>query len=63
MKARFTVDVVEMMMRMQENVVDCKRRVNVEGANGMDEENWPCERLLNLRKAYPPVTRLVFLMA
>ena len=34
-KGRSTGDVVQVMTRIQEDVVDCKRRVN-EGANGMN---------------------------
>ena len=36
--------------------MDCKRRVN-NGANGMNEDEWPCARLLDLRKAYPRVSK------
>ena len=40
-KGRSTADVVQMMVRMEEDVVDCKRRVNVQ-ANEVDEEReWP----------------------
>ena len=44
------------MQRIQEDVVDSKRRVN-DGANGMNEDEWPCARLLDLRKAYPRVSK------
>ena len=55
-KARFTVDVVQMMM--QEDVVNCKRRVNAEGTNETDDDDWPCAKLLYLRKTYPRVNNL-----
>ena len=55
-KGRSTADVVQVMQRIQEDVVDCKRRVN-DGANGMNEDEWPCARLLDLRKAYPRVSK------
>ena len=42
---RSTADVV----RMEENVEDCKRRVN--------EYEWPVARLLDLRKAYQRVSK------
>ena len=44
------------MQRIQEDVVDCKRRVN-DGANDMKEDEWPCARLLDLRKAYSGVSK------
>ena len=46
---------MQVMTRIHENVVDCKRRVN-EGANGMNVDEWPCARLLELRKVYPRVS-------
>ena len=57
-KGRSTADVVQIMMRMQEDVTDCKRRVN-EGEEGEDvsEDEWPYARLLDLRKAYPRVSK------
>ena len=53
-KGRSTADVVQVMQHIQEDVVDCKRRVN-DGASDMNEDEWPCARLLDLRKAYPRV--------
>ena len=38
-KGRSTADVVQVMQRIQEDVVDCKRRVN-DGANGMCGRLW-----------------------
>ena len=55
-KGRSTADVVRVMQWIQEDVVDCKRRVN-DGANGMNEDEWPCARLLDLKKAYPRVSK------
>ena len=49
---RSTADVVQMMMRMQEDVEDCMRRVN-----DVNTHNWPVARLLDLRKAYPRVSK------
>ena len=43
-KRRSTAIVVQVMARIQENVVDCKRRMN-EGVNSLNEDEWPCERL------------------
>ena len=55
-KGRSTADVVQVMQRIQEDVVDCKRRVN-DGASDVNEDEWPCARLLDLRKAYPRVSK------
>ena len=55
-KGRSTTNVVQVMQQIQEDVVDCKRRVN-DGANDMNEDEWPCVRLLDLRKAYPRVSK------
>ena len=49
---RSTADVVQMMVRMQEDVDDCMRRVNDVSAH-----EWPVARLLDLRKAYPRVSK------
>ena len=49
---RSTADVVQMMVRMQEDVDDCMRRVNE-----VNEHEWPVARLLDLRKAYPRVSK------
>ena len=56
-KGRSTADVVQVMVRMEEDVSDCKRRMNTEGAREMNENDWPCARLLDLRKAYPRVSK------
>ena len=55
-KGRSTADVVQVMQRIQEDVVECKRRVN-DGASDMNEDVWPCARLLDLRKAYLRVSK------
>ena len=47
---------VQVMQQIQEDVVDCKWRVN-DGASDMNEDEWPCARLLDLRKAYPRVSK------
>ena len=60
-KGRSTADVVQMMVRLEEDVVDCRRRVNAMNARGMNvgvtDDEWPVARLLDLRKAYPRVNR------
>ena len=55
-EGRSTADVMQVMQRIQEDVVDCKRRVN-DGASDMNEDEWPCARLLDLRKAYPRLSK------
>lgn len=55
-KGRTTADVVQMMVRMQEDVEDYKRRVT-EREGEVDENEWPEARLLDLRKAYPRVSK------
>ena len=45
-----------MMVRMEEDVSDMKRRVQEYGCE-MDEDDWPVARLLDLRKAYPRVNK------
>ena len=49
---RSTADVVQMMVRVQEDVDDCRRRVN-----DASECEWPVAKLLDLRKAYPRVSK------
>ena len=49
---RSTADVVQMMVRVQEDVDDCMRRVK-----DASEYEWPVARLLDLRKAYPRVSK------
>ena len=56
-KGRSTADVVQMMVRMQEDVVDLKRRMELNGNEGMNEGEWPVARLLDLRTAYPRVNK------
>ena len=46
-----TADVVQIMVRVQEDVEDCMRRVDE-----VREHEWPAARLLDLRKAYPRVS-------
>ena len=49
---RSTAGVVQMMVRMEEDVEDCKRRVD-----DVNAYEWPTARLLGLRKAYPRVSK------
>jgi len=61
-KGRSTADAVQVMIRMQEDVVDWKRRVNEsERVNGRGpeevQEHCPMARLLDLQKAYPRVSK------
>ena len=57
-KGRSTADVVQMMVRMNEDVGDCKKRVReYEDERRMNDEEWPSARLLDLRKAYPRVNK------
>ena len=51
-KGRSTAEVTQMMLRIDEDVRDLKRRVQ-EYDWEMDENEWPVARLLGLRKAYP----------
>ena len=44
------------MMRIQEDVANCNRRVN-DGANDINEDEWPCVRLLDLMTEYPRVSK------
>ena len=53
-----TAEVVQIMMRMQKDVTDCKRRVNKgEYEEGVFDDEWPCARLLDLREAYLRVSK------
>ena len=56
-KGRSTADVVQMMVRVEEDVVDCKRRTNEGVLDGTNGNEWPSARLLDLRKAYPRVNK------
>ena len=55
-KGRSTADVVQMMVRMEEDVTDLRRR---EAEHGLDlnHNGWPEARLLDLKKAYPRVSK------
>ena len=55
-RGRSTADVVQVMGRIQEDVVDCRRRCEAAGEEWVEEEQ-PEARLLDLRKAYPRVNR------
>ena len=57
-KGRSTADVVQMMVRIQEDVSDWMRRMNASEEEGVIEERErPVARLLDLRKAYPRVNK------
>ena len=58
-EGRSTADVVQVMTRIQVDVVGCKCRVN-EDANVMNKDEWPCAKLLDLKKAYPIVSKSAF---
>ena len=55
-KWRLIANMVQMMAKNSEYVVDCKRQVNDVGANGNYEDKRPRPRLLDLRKAYTLVS-------
>jgi hypothetical protein len=55
-KGRSTADVTQIMVRIQEDTVDLKRRLEEQGEAIADGEE-PVARLLDLRKAYPRVNR------
>ena len=55
-RGRSTADVVQIMVRLEEDVVDGRRRV-IGGNGNLEEGEWPEARLLDLRKAYPRVNR------
>ena len=42
------------MMRMQDDVTDCKREVNEEDVS---EDEWMCARMLYLRNLYPRLSK------
>ena len=48
---------------MQEDVTDCKRKLN-EGEHEEDvsEDEWPCARLLDLRKTYLKASKPVLML-
>ena len=53
---RSTADATQMMMRLQEDACDLRKR----GGGGREQEQWvPSARLLDLRKAYPRVNKPV----
>ena len=51
---RSTADATQMMVRIQEDAVDLRKRMEGEE---MDEGELPAARLLDLRKAYPRVNK------
>ena len=55
-KERSTADATQVMMRIQEDSVDLRKRKIIAGEE-IDEDLMPAARLLDLRKAYPRVNR------
>ena len=55
-KGRSTCDVTQIMVRIQEDTDDLRKRL-VKDGRPMEAENEPVARLLDLRKAYPRVNR------
>ena len=53
-QGRSTADATQMMVRMQEDAVDLRKRA---GVDGLSDEDTPTARLLDLRKAYPRVNK------
>ena len=57
-KRSFTADAVHMMVRLQEEVVECRRRERRYANEArMGEDKWPSAKLLDFRKAYPRVNK------
>ena len=50
-RGRSTADVVQVMVRLEEDVEDLRRRV-LGGSRDLDQGKWPEARLLDQRKAY-----------
>ena len=57
-KGRSTADVTQVMVRIQEDVKDLKKRMAAVGEE-LEEDDKPMARLLDLRKAYPRVNKHV----
>ena len=55
-KGRSTADITQVLIRIQEDTVDLRRRKEQQGETIVDGEE-PVARLLDLRKAYPRVNR------
>ena len=55
-RGRSTADVVQVMVRLEEDVEDFRMRV-LGGSRDLDQGEWPEARLLDLRKAYPRVNK------
>ena len=54
---RSTGDAAQILIRMQEDVEDYRRRLGDRYREIRDSDRWPEARLLDLRKAYPPVSK------
>jgi hypothetical protein len=55
-KGRSTADATQVMIRIQEDATDLRRRMEAQGQE-QDEDRLPVARLLDLRKAYPRVNK------
>ena len=56
-RGRSTADATQMMVRVNEDVNDYRKRVEGNGGDFMNEDERPVARLLDLRKAYPRVSK------
>jgi len=56
-RGRSTADVAQIVVRMNEDVSDYDRRRELGVANGINEDERPVARLLDLEKAYPRVSK------
>ena len=57
-KGRSTADVTQVMIRIQEDTVDLRKRMAAAG-EAISEDDKPAARLLDLRKAYPRVNKYI----
>lgn len=55
-RGRSTADATQIMIRIQEDATDLRRRMETSGFQ-IDEDQMPAARLLDLRKAYPRVNK------
>ena len=55
-RGRSTADATQIMIRLQEDTVDLRKRLTASNTP-IDEEQMPAARLLDLRKAYPRVNK------
>ena len=57
-KGRATADVTQIMVRIQEDTVDLRKRMAAAGEE-LAEDDKPAARLLDLRKAYPRINKYI----